>query len=242
MKKYTYALIFMLIFSSYTYSQQKSIDTIAVTVIDRMSTIINELDACSFQVNRSMDVHQNEYGLEKEYFVDQIFMKSPDKMHVEIQGSQGHRGYWYNGNQIVYYSFKENNYSVLDAPSNIVSMMDSIHQNFGIEFPAADIFYPNLSDDILESFDNITFLGEKVIDGQPCYHIMATNQQTNLQLWISNTSFMLPKKMVIIHKDDKHKQYEATFSNWKLNPELPDALFEFTPPPKAKNISIMAKS
>jgi outer membrane lipoprotein-sorting protein len=37
------------------------------------------------------------------------------------------------------------------------------------------------------------------------------------------------------------KQYEATFSNWDINPFLPDAMFKFQIPPKAKKISILPR-
>lgn len=33
-------------------------------------------------------------------------------------------------------------------------------------------------------------------------------------------------------------QYEATLSNWQVNPNLPDALFDFTAPPKAIKIKM----
>jgi outer membrane lipoprotein-sorting protein len=41
--------------------------------------------------------------------------------------------------------------------------------------------------------------------------------------------------------DKKPKQYEATFSNWDINPFLPDAMFKFQIPPKAKKISILPR-
>jgi hypothetical protein len=48
-------------------------------------------------------------------------------------------------------------------------------------------------------------------------------------------------KFVILYKNEGNKQYEGTFSNWKLNPEIPVSVFEFMPPPKANRISLMPK-
>ena len=62
-----------------------------------------------------------------------------------------------------------------------------------------------------------------------------------VQYWISNDTYYLPKKYLIIYKDKKNMQYEGTFSNWELNPDIPDAVFEFTSPPKAREIQILAK-
>ncbi len=239
MKHYFFILIFFISFCF--QAQNKRVDSVAIAILDRMTDIIGDLNSCSFQLERSLDV-KNEFGWEKKYSIDEVYLQAPNKMLVEIEENQDHRGYWYNGELLVYYSFKENNYSVLEAPSTIIDMIDGIHQNFGIEFPAADIFYPEFTKDLMVEYDNIIYLGEKEIDGQVCYHIMAVDKNINLQLWISNSSYMLPKKMVVINKDENNKQYEVTFKNWQLNQEIPSTLFDFTPPPNAKNISIMIKS
>lgn len=239
MKQYLFILIFFISVS--LQAQHKKIDSAAVAIVDRMTNIIGDLNSCSFQLERSFDV-KNQFGWERNYSSDEVYLQSPNKMFVEIEGNHDHRGYWYNGEILVYYSFNENNYSVLEAPSTIIDMIDGIHQNFGIEFPAADIFYPEFTEDLMTEYDKIIYLGEKEIAGQTCYHIMAVNKKTNLQLWISNSSFMLPKKMLVISKDKGNKQYEITFKNWQLNTKIPSTLFNFTPPPNAKNISIMIKS
>lgn len=214
-------------------------DTTAVKILDRMSDFIGGLEAVSFTANISQDVEENRYGLVKEFSEDEVFMVGPDKMHVQSNGTNGHRGYWYNGESLVYYSFKENNYSVVDAPSDIITMIDSIHNTFDIEFPAADIFYPDFVDTIIENFDHIDYLGKKELNGAEAFHIMAVNENTNFQIWVANDGFFLPERFVIIHKDDAFKQYEVIFTNWNINPDLPLEMFSFEPPPNAKNIAIM---
>lgn len=214
-------------------------DTTAVKILDRMSDFIGGLETVSFTANISQDVEENRYGLVKEFSEDEVFMVGPDKMHVQSNGTNGHRGYWYNGESLVYYSFKENNYSVVDAPSDIITMIDSIHNTFDIEFPAADIFYPDFVDTIIENFDHIDYLGKKELNGREVFHIMAVNENTNFQIWVANDGFFLPERFVIIHKDDEFKQYEVIFTNWNINPDLPLEMFSFEPPPNAKNIAIM---
>ncbi|MDX1761864.1 MAG: DUF2092 domain-containing protein [Christiangramia sp.] len=232
--------IFLLINIPSFSQDDQSIDSLAVQVLDRMAEFIGGMNSVSFTANITQDVDGSKFGLVKEFSRNEVYMVGPDKMHVQSIGTDGHRGYWYNGESLVYYSFKENNYSVVDAPSDIISMMDSINENFDIEFPAADIFYPGIVNTIIENFDHIDYLGEKMIDGKNCFHILASSETTNLQLWISNDAFFLPERFLIIHKDDQHKQYEVNFLNWEINPVLPVEMFSFEPPPKAKNIAIMA--
>jgi len=64
----------------------------------------------------------------------------------------------------------------------------------------------------------------------------------SIQIWISDDALFLPMKFVISYYDQiPNQQYEATFSDWKLNPQLPDEMFEFTPPPQAEELILLAK-
>ncbi|MUP47091.1 DUF2092 domain-containing protein [Gramella sp. BOM4] len=233
-------LLCLLMGLSMSSQESSSLDTAAVRILDRMAEVIGGMESVSFTAEISQDVSKSKYGLVKEFSSDQVYMLGPDKMHVQVNGSTGHKTYWYNGESLVYYSFSEDNYSVVDAPSNIVDMMDQINRNFDIEFPAADIFFPGFVDLLLENFDHIQFLGEKPVDGVPCFHILASNENTNVQLWIANDAFFLPERFLILQKDDQNKQYEVNFTNWQINPVLPVEMFSFVPPPTAKNIAIMA--
>lgn len=71
---------------------------------------------------------------------------------------------------------------------------------------------------------------------------MASNKDLNVQLFISTKTYLLPKHFVIIYKNKSNLQYQSTFSNWVINPNIPNAMFDFLPPPKAKLISVLKKS
>jgi hypothetical protein len=206
-----------------------------------MTDVIGELNSCSYNLSVSVD-KPGPYGLEKHFSESEVYMVGPDKMLVQSVGQDYHKGYWYNGKHMVYYSYRENNYSVVDAPDNIIKTIDTIHANYGVEFPAADFFYPALTDDILEDFTTVKFLGHTTINGKDCFHILADSDKLGFQVWISNDALTLPTKFVITYKDkSSQRQYEGTFTNWQINPDLPAAIFEFNPPPEAKQIAILPK-
>lgn len=228
-------------FSLQSWTQTPRVDTVAVMILNRMSDVIGDLHSCSFTLKSSADEQDQEFGLVKHTGTSDVYMTGPDKMLVHAYGDKGHRGFWYNGSQFVYYSFDENNYAIVDAPPDIISTIDAINQDYGVEFPAADFFYPTFTDDILGQFATIVYLGKKKIDNQECFQILATNKDLSVQFWIANDAFNLPQKFIIIYKNEGNKQYEATFSNWQLNPETPVSIFEFMPPPKATEIAIMPR-
>ena len=240
MKKIILALLCSLLIVGMV-AQETRKDTVAVMILQKMSDVIGDLNSVSFDLNTSVDVINYEYGIETRFGHDQVYMVGPDKMLIHAYGPKGHRGFWYNGKVFTYYSFDENNYADINAPATIIETIDTIHKMYGILFPAADFFYPTFTQDVLDYFDNVIYLGQKKIDEKDCFHVLATNKDLNAQFWISNDAFNLPKKYILIYKDKENMHYEASFSNWQLNPEIPLSAFEFLPPPQAQRISILAK-
>ena len=236
-------LLIILMLSSYGFSQRTTaVDSMAVKLLDKMTAVLGELSAVSVEVKseneRINDLEENELLVT----THQLQFSGPDRMTIHSRGDNGNKAIWYNGKYLTYYSFDENNFIQLNVPDTTIKMIDSIHQEFGIKFPAADIFYPTLTEDILNNFDHVRYLGLKTIDGQECFHIMGTSDALTFQLWISNNAFYLPKRYLFIDKNNKYQHDQGTFSNWIFNPVLPDVIFEFSPPVNARLISIMSKS
>lgn len=222
-------------------AQDVKVDPVAVQILDHMSDVIGQLSSCTYNLSTSQDISDPENGMVKSLAESKVVMVGPDKMLIKVQSDKGNKGFWYNGTSVTYYSFTENNYAKIDAPDNIIATIDSVSMKYDIEIPAADFFYPAFTDDILEGFDRVKYLGEKMVDNESCFHIKTTGKDMEVQYWISNDAYNLPKKYLILYKDRQNMQYEGTFSNWEINPDIPEAVFEFTPPPKAREIKILAK-
>jgi hypothetical protein len=121
-------------------------------------------------------------------------------------------------------------------------MINEVNDKYGIDFPAADFFSPAFTDDVLINFDELKYVGMRALEGKECFYIIAKRADLIVQFWIANDALNLPVKMLIMEVAGKDsKQYEATFSNWDINPFLPDAMFTFQTPPKAKKISILPR-
>jgi len=236
-----YYLFFAFILPLFINAQTQKTDPIAIQILDKMHDVIGDLESCTYNLSSSQDIIDPDYGLIKSYNENDVIMKGPNKMIVIIDGNRGKKGFWYNGEQVIYYSYSENNFAKLKAEDNIITTIDEIHNNYGVDFPAADFFYPSATDDILENFDTVKYLGMKMIDSKECFHIKASNKIMDVQYWISNDAYNLPKKYLIIYKNENNKQYEATFNNWVLNPVLPNSIFEFSPPAKAVQINMLSK-
>lgn len=225
------------------HAQSAKSDSTAIVLMDRMSDFIGELQSCKFTLNVSEDFLIEDCYLLKKHSEDQVNMVGPDKMLVSKNGSKGHQSYMYNGTQIAYYSHDENNYGMIDAPDNIIDAIDKVNADYDIEFPAADFFYPAFTDDLIASSKEIKYVGKSKINGKECFHIVAIGDEYDFQFWLSNDAYNLPMKFVFTYKNKKGApQYEGTFCDWEVNPVLPNAMFNFSPPPGAKQIRIVAKS
>jgi hypothetical protein len=238
------AILFLVLLAAFSINaQEHRKDTTAVILLDRMSSIIGSLESCSFTLNISEDVVDVELGLVKNFSTSEVYLDGPDKLLININGQKGHRTFWYNGLQLVYYSFTENNYAIIDAPPTTIEMIATVNESYGIDFPAADFFYPTFTDDLLELSDDLIYAGRATVDGRICYRVIAKNKEMGVQIWISDDEWFLPVKFVMVYYDETPNiQYEATFANWKVNPDLPAAMFEFVPPPKANQLRLVARN
>ncbi|TPV34877.1 DUF2092 domain-containing protein [Paucihalobacter ruber] len=242
MKKTFLTLSF--VFTSFLgFSQDiKDIDSTALFILDKMADVIGDLEAVSFNLSNSIDKLDAQKNIIKHYSTNKILLSGANKLQIRTEGTRGKSSFYYDGFYLSYYNYDENNHITLEAPESTLEMIDQMHLDYDFQFPAADFFYPSFTDDLIEQFTSIKFLGKKSIDGEECYHIMAINKDLNVQLWISDKTYLLPKHFVIINTSKSNLQYESTFSNWSLNPVIPDSAFNFLPPPGSKLISILKKS
>lgn len=73
--------------------------------------------------------------------------------------------------------------------------------------------------------------------------LVAKGTDKHIQIWLQNDTFALPARYVIHEKKNGETlQFEGVFSNWKLNPELPEAIFVFVAPENARRLNIVSKS
>ena len=85
-------------------------------------------------------------------------------------------------------------------------------------------------------------VGQTVVDGQECFHIVARKEDMQLEIWIHNDALYLPVKYSIsVMKAGGHESYVALFKDWVINPNLPDSMFEFSPPRQARKITMIPK-
>lgn len=236
-------LLFVLFFGGLvatTQAQTRRIDTVAVSILDRMSVLIGDLGSCSVTIRSNYDIISHQLGLVKHSDEEQLYLHGPNKLLLKSEGDKGSRDFFFNGKTLSYYSLDKNQYGQIEAPVSLMEMIDTVNKLYGIDFPIADFFYPSFVDDILAESKDLVYLGLTKVNGKECFHIAGVAKDKTFQFWISNDAFYLPLKVVIVYTSkEMSPQYEAVLSDWQVNPNLPDALFEFSTPHLAKRIKLV---
>lgn len=216
------------------YSQY---DSTALMIVKKMSSLISDLNSCSYKLETQYDVFNYDIGLVKHTEVSEVWMKGSNKFLVVKKGDKGEKDIYYDGWNLTSYSYNKNQYATAPAPATTMETIEEFSMKYGIEFPAADVFYPDLAGDIMNSSRKLFYLGMTEIGGEQCFHIAWKTDKMTIQLWIANDKYYLPAKMSIVYTDEQGSpQYEAVFKDWKINPDLPDGMFDFTVPPSAVKI------
>jgi hypothetical protein len=218
-------------------------DPQALKLIDRMTLIIGDLESFSYTMTNCRDIRNPDYETRTFCNSHEVFIDGPTRMLAKSSGDNGPRELFYNGELFHYYNVSENNYVALDAPPTMMETLDTLHELYDFDFPAADFFYPSLTEDLIGFCDKISYVGTAVVHGNNCHVIIASNDKMVIQIWIRNDAASLPQKMVINYKNDKQlSRYETIFTDWNLSNKLPVSMFDFVPAPTARKIAIMAKS
>jgi len=238
MKHQIIYLLLGVVFLSSCSNQNKYLEKEAIDVFDQMSLSIGELESCSYTlVTKSAKKKASLSEVEHD-----VYMRGPNKLYVHSNGEEIAKGYWYNGEQFAFYNFKEASFDTVPAPENIILTIDAIHQSFGIDFPAADFFYPSFTDDMIDNFDSIIYLQEESVNNEKITQVLGINDEISVYFSIAdNGEKIYPIGLSIYSKADV-LIYDADFYNWRFNPVLPDFLFEFEPSEGDKRVKLEPKN
>jgi len=224
--------IFAILFTS---CESREYDSRAIESLDKLSETIGGLKACSYTLNT---IVLND-SIERNTLND-VYMRSSNKLYVNTVSKDFHFGFWYNGKTFSYLVYDNNKYDIIDALGTTLETIDLIHNEHHIDFPASDFFYSSLTDDIIENYNKVLF-SEEEIDGVACTFIEASNDEETVLIWIDKVTY-LPYRLVIESNKSDTDIYDAVFSNWVVNPTLPDVLFEFQPTEDLTKIQLENKT
>lgn len=236
---FVYLLLMLIFLSACNQEKPKYLEEQAISTFDQMSQNIGEMSSCSYVL--TVKSKNNNF----QTVVNDVYMQGPDKLHIYSKGKNLSRGYWYNGSQFAYFDYLKSSFDTLPAPETIMKTIEAIHDNYGIDFPAADFFYPTFTDDMIDNFDSIMIVGvdDESLEGNTIIDIAGVNNELEVYFsFLKSDESILPYSLSIFKKSDEKKElYKADFSFWKVNPKLADDLFDFKPVENATRVKLKPK-
>ncbi|HEY2743899.1 MAG TPA: DUF2092 domain-containing protein [Polyangia bacterium] len=218
----------------------REIDPAADAALQRMSDYLASLR--SFRVeSRAVDERVTTDGQKLQFLADtRLTVARPNRLRAERLGAFGDTIIRYDGSQFSIYGKRTGYYTSTPAPRTLDAAVDFVRARYGVDAPGSDLIDSDVHDLLMANTDSVRDLGLEPIDGTLCRHLAARGRDVDWQLWIEDGARPLPRRYVVITKDQPQKpEFAVTLSHWEPNAPVDAAMFTFVPPPGAERIRWM---
>jgi hypothetical protein len=213
----------------------------AVAALRKMSAYLTTLHSFGIKTNTTLDLvtangQRVQMGGTAKYKV-----KRPDGFQIDVVTDGKDRRFFYDGKQFTMVAPKYKFYASAPAPSTIRETLDAIYDRYGIDLPLVDLF--RWSDPNATPADNLTaafHVGSATVDDVSTDHYAFREGDKDWEVWIEKGDKPLPRKLVIVSRDDPaHPAYIARI-NWDTNASFSAGDFTFKPQADDKAIHMAA--
>jgi hypothetical protein len=165
-------------------------------------------------------------------------IRRPDAFFIETTSDRAIRQYYYDGRAFTVYAPRQDFYATIAAPPTIRETVDKIYREAGIALPLADLFYWSDANAPTDKIASATRVGYAKVDGIDTDQYAFRGEETDWQIWIERGPRPLPRRIVIVSREDPAQpEYAATLS-WNLGPRLSASNFAFRPDREARPIAL----
>ena len=171
--------------------------------------------------------------------VRRIAIERPNRAIADVTGESANRSVWFDSGHLIVLDKEQNAYARLDAPKTVHEMLDWAADEYGIDVPLSDLFYPDLYATLTRGVIKGEYLGLQTVEGTPCHHLAFEQETIDWQIWIDAGASPVPRKMTIAYKTEVGEpQYTVFIRSWNLHPTFPAEMFRFEAPEGASEMQI----
>lgn len=159
---------------------------------------------------------------------------------IDYNSDMKSRRFIYDGKTFTVYSPKLGYYASVPAPPTNKQVLDTIYNKFGIALPLEDLFRwgDGSNQDRIKALQSAYKVGTATIDGVETDHYAFREPAVDWEVWIQQGDQPVPRKLVIVDRNDPAKPTFVSRLSWKINPAFTDADFQFVPDGNAKRIQL----
>ena len=211
----------------------------AMAVFNRMAELLSQAPRFSVTLDIGFDAVQDsgqkiEFGETR-----QIVLRRPDRLRVDATKRDGAKStLFFDGKNLTVVHPQENLYATVARPGSVDEAVRYFVEDLDMRFPLAEVLTSQLGQRLADQVRVADYVEASSIAGVPCDHLAFRGDEADLQVWVAQGQHPLPRRVVITYRHaDGRPQFWAQFNDWNLAPEVPDALFAFTPPAGAARIA-----
>lgn len=225
-------------FFSEVRAQSPKVDPAAVQFLRDMTEYTGSLKTFSVQTQNIIeDVLISGQRVDQDISA-RVIIQRPDKLQAKRMGELVDQVFYYNGKTLTLFNPGDNVYATRPAPASIEATLDYTRESLGLVVPAADLIYKNAFDLLMQDVTLAQVIGDSVINGVKCKHLLFSKPGVDFQIWIAQEGKPLPHKYVVT--DPAFQVSVSTFmSDWNVTPQVEATQFLFIPPPDAKKIDFL---
>jgi len=214
------------------------IDPEALAVLRGLADHLAAAQQFAFEAETSYDAVQ-ESGVTVEFGASRRALVSrPNRLRLEGQRREGAKAVTiFDGEAIWVHSPAAEAYATVEQPEGMDDAIDFAVGTLRMKAPLVDLISPQFYETVMGELTRAFYLGETVVAGVPCEHVLLSNEYTDFQLWIATGEEPLPRRIVITYREEPGEpQFRAQFLDWDMAPANVEAQLKFTPPDGAERI------
>lgn len=215
-----------------------ALDPAAMAVVGRMAATIAAAPALRVAGEIAWDVVQAdgqtlEFGATRE-----VSMRRPDRLRVDLALREGgERRLFYDGKRVVLHDPVHGVYAAAERSGSVAEVAAFVGRRLGVPVPLAELFSPDVANELRARIDAASLVGAVTLDGVPCDHVALRNESAGMQLWVGKQDALPRRVSITYEREEGRPQFRARFADWDLSPRVSDSTFAFEPPKGAEKIA-----
>ena len=210
-----------------------------LAILRAMSDWLAASEAFSFDYDATLDIVTTENEKLGLAASGSVAVVRPDRVRATCTGGFIDVEMVFDGETFTILGHNAGVYARIPAPGTIDALIDTLLDDYGAPFPAADllsadVFAALTEEPVTEAKD----LGSGVIRGVECDHLAFRNAEVDWQIWIAQGEEPYPCRFTITARDvPQAPQYTVEVRDWRTGDEA-GGDFSFSPPGDARELAV----
>lgn len=207
-----------------------SVDPEAVAALGKMGSALRALPQFKLEANTSTDYVLDDGQVVTLDGTVTYKVQQPNHFNVEIKSEKQHQQFVYDGNTLSINSPRLKLFTQVEQVNKSTKeLLVSAMQEYGIEFPLAELFLWGTPQFATDQLTSAVSLGPVTIAGERTDHYAFRQPGADWQVWVSQAT-SLPAKLSIVSQYDPALPAYVAQLKWNTNSQVSSRDFAFTPP------------